>query len=322
MAGDWIAMRLDLYEDPAVAYMAERLGEREETIVGFLHRVWAWASRQCHDGTVTNVTLASLGRVTSLPNFPDLMVEAGWLEHGILENGKPYVRFPNWDRWMAESAKKRLLAAKRQAKKRHADVTDLSRSERDESVTTGEESREEKSKKKEIPPLSPQGEKQVDEASQVVVVVEGEQPEPEPQKPPEETLDKPPQNPPAVIETPPEFPEEVRDVCEAWLEYKRQRGHKYKQMGLKKLVTQVENGLRTQGAAAVRAALEHAMANNYQGWTFCVGKSGGGGQSRPITFGQQRQQNLVDMFARLKAQDDAASGGFTGLIGQQTGEVQ
>ena len=57
MAGDWIAMRLDLYEDPAVAYMAERLGEREEVIVGFLHRVWSWASRQCHDGSVTNVTL-------------------------------------------------------------------------------------------------------------------------------------------------------------------------------------------------------------------------------------------------------------------------
>lgn len=39
MAGDWIPMRLDLYEDPAVTFMAERLGEREEVVVGYLHRV-------------------------------------------------------------------------------------------------------------------------------------------------------------------------------------------------------------------------------------------------------------------------------------------
>lgn len=155
MAGDWIAMRLDLYEDPAVAYMAERLGEREEVIVGFLHRVWSWASRQCHDGSVTNVTLMSLGRVTALPDFPQLMVEAGWLEHGTDDNGRPFVRFPNWERWMAESAKKRLLAAKRQNKKRHADVTKTSRSERDKSVTRGEERREERDTTKVVSHVRP-----------------------------------------------------------------------------------------------------------------------------------------------------------------------
>jgi len=144
MAGDWIPMRLDLYEDPAVTYMAERIGQREEVVVGYLHRIWAWASRQCHDGSVTHVTLMSLGRVTSLPDFPQLMADAGWLEHGIDTDGKPYIRFPNWDRWMGESAKKRILAAKRQAKKRHGEVTKTSRSKRDKSVTREEERREER----------------------------------------------------------------------------------------------------------------------------------------------------------------------------------
>jgi hypothetical protein len=83
MAGDWIPMRLDLYEDPAVTYMAERIGQREEVIVGYLHRIWAWASRQSQDGCVKHVTLTSLGRVTSLPDFPQLMADAGWLEHGV-----------------------------------------------------------------------------------------------------------------------------------------------------------------------------------------------------------------------------------------------
>lgn len=153
MAGDWIPMRLDLYEDPAVTFMAERLGEREEVIVGFLHRVWSWASRQSHDGCVHCVTMMSLGRVTSLPNFPELMAEAGWLENGTDEAGRPFIRFPNWDRWMGESAKKRLSASRRKQKER---VTQMSQQVVtnvtkvcDKSVTTVQESREEKREEEE-----------------------------------------------------------------------------------------------------------------------------------------------------------------------------
>lgn len=164
MAGDWIPMRLDLYEDPAVAFMAERLGEREEVIVGFLHRVWSWASRQSQDGCVYCVTMMSLGRVTSLPNFPELMAEAGWLESGTDEVGRPFVRFPNWDRWMGESAKKRLSASRRKQKERVTQmsqevVTNVTRScdksvtnvtkVCDKSVTTVQESREEKKEEEE-----------------------------------------------------------------------------------------------------------------------------------------------------------------------------
>jgi hypothetical protein len=116
-------MRLDLYEDPAVTYMAERIGQREEVIVGYLHRIWAWASRQSQDGCVKHVTLTSLGRVTSLPDFPQLMADAGWLEHGVDTDGKPYISFPNWDRWLGESAKKRISASRRKQKER---VTEMS----------------------------------------------------------------------------------------------------------------------------------------------------------------------------------------------------
>lgn len=147
MAGDWIPMRLDLYEDPAVTYMADKLQCREETIVGYLHRVWSWASRQCHDGSVTNVTLMSLGRVTNVAGFPELMRDAGWLVETQDDQGRPCVVFPKWENWMSESAKKRLQDAKRQAKRRsgavsksHADVTKMSRSGCDKSVTTVQDS--------------------------------------------------------------------------------------------------------------------------------------------------------------------------------------
>lgn len=168
MAGDWIPMRLDLREDPSVIYMAEKLECREEVVVGYLHAIWSWASRQCHDGSVTNVTLLSLGRVTNLFGFPELMRDAGWLIEGTDDQGRPFIEFPNWDNWLSESAKKRLRDAKRQANYRkskekqakseadlcHASVTKMSQKVCDKSVTTGENSTEEnKEKKKEASPL-------------------------------------------------------------------------------------------------------------------------------------------------------------------------
>jgi hypothetical protein len=155
MAGDWIPMRLDICEDPAVIQMAEQLGIREEFVVGLLHKVWSWASRQCHGGRVTNVTLLSLERVTNVTGFTSIMRDAGWIAEERDEHGKPVVVFPKWDNWLSNSAKERLNAAKRQAKRRkegnsasHADVTEMSRSKRDKNVTTVQESTGEKSNKK------------------------------------------------------------------------------------------------------------------------------------------------------------------------------
>lgn len=254
MAGDWIAMRLDLYEDPAVAYMAERLGEREEVIVGFLHRVWSWASRQCHDGSVTNVTLMSLGRVTALPDFPQLMVEAGWLEHGTDDNGRPFVRFPNWERWMAESAKKRILAAKRQNKKRHADVTKKSRSERDKSVTREEERREERDTTKVVSHVRP-----TTEQVAAYCLERGNTVDPQ-----------------------------------AWMDHYTANGWKVGRNPMK------------DWKAAVRQWERNDLRTG-------SGKPSG----KPVTFGQQRQQNMVDLLAKLKAEDEA---GGQARIGQEAGK--
>jgi len=142
MAGDWIKMRIDLMEDPAVMQMADELGIREEAIVGYCHALWSWVSRQCHADTVTGVTLASLGRRINLPGFPELMCDVGWLEYD--ESGdRPVIRIPNWDRHLSQSAKKRANDANRQASRRKS-VTQASRSTCDNSVTREEKRREEK----------------------------------------------------------------------------------------------------------------------------------------------------------------------------------
>ena len=147
MAGDWIPMRLDLVEDPAVLEMADILDQPEEFIVGSLHRVWSWASRNCHCGTVTGVTILSLGRVTRNVEFIRAMVKVGWLIESTDESGRPCITFPKWENWLSGSAKERINNARNQRNSRKrkelaaaesSDVTNLSLSDSDKTVTTGQ----------------------------------------------------------------------------------------------------------------------------------------------------------------------------------------
>lgn len=162
MAGDWIKMRADLAEDPAVIGMASALGVDEDLIVGKLHRLWSWADRQSRDGHATGVTQIWIDRYIRCDGFAQAMVAVGWLE---VEGAS--VTFPNFDRHNGETAKTRALGTKRKQKQRSVDpvnvtqsVTYVSRTERDKSETREEKRREEK---EQVPPISPSGGHPVDE---------------------------------------------------------------------------------------------------------------------------------------------------------------
>jgi hypothetical protein len=160
MAGDWIPMRLDLCDDPAVLEMADIIDQPDEYVVGCLHKVWSWASRNCHDGTVTGVTILSLSRAVKLPTAVAAMAKVGWLTEGKGEDGRPFISFPKWENWLSKSAKARLQnsmnqrnarelknsQASKEVKERHDSVTELSLSDRDKTVTTEQKSTEEKKK--------------------------------------------------------------------------------------------------------------------------------------------------------------------------------
>jgi hypothetical protein len=222
MAGDWIPMRLDLCDDPAVLEMADIIDQPDEYVVGCLHKVWSWASRNCHDGTVTGVTILSLSRAVKLPTAVAAMAKVGWLVEGKGEDGRPFISFPKWENWLSKSAKARLqnsmnqrnarelkeLEAAKAAKERHDSVTALSLSDRDKTVTTVQKSTVEKSIE-EKPPLSPKG--------------ETAKPPKEPRKP-KETIgqfDIPPR-----LDSP-----EVREALEAWERMRRNIGHPIRDRG-------------------------------------------------------------------------------------------
>lgn len=222
MAGDWIPMRLDLCDDPAVLEMADIIDQPDEYVVGCLHKVWSWASRNCHDGTVTGVTILSLSRAVKLPTAVAAMAKVGWLIEGKGEDGRPFISFPKWENWLSKSAKARLqnsmnqrnarelkeLEAAKAAKERHDSVTGLSRSDSDKTVTTVQKITVEESIK-EKPPLSPKG--------------ETAKPLKEPRKP-KETIgqfDIPPR-----LDSP-----EVREALEAWERMRRNIGHPIRDRG-------------------------------------------------------------------------------------------
>ena len=111
MAGDWIKMRNDLADDPAVIKIAARLNLDEFAVVGRLHRLWSWADRQTTDGNALGVTEAWIDRYTSTPGFTAALIAVGWLT--LSGDG---ITFPKFGRHNGESAKKRALTAKRVAK--------------------------------------------------------------------------------------------------------------------------------------------------------------------------------------------------------------
>lgn len=123
MAGDWIKMRTDIHDDPAVVRMSDVLGLDEDTIVGKLHRLWSWADRHTIDGKTTGITEKWIDRYVAQQGFAQAMQDEGV---GWLVIVGDVIEFPNFDRHNGESAKLRAENALRQR---------LSRKMRDKGVT-------------------------------------------------------------------------------------------------------------------------------------------------------------------------------------------
>ena len=141
MAGDWIKMRTALAEDPAVISIASKLDMEEFAVVGRLHQLWSWADHQSRDGHASGVTQKWVDRYLERDGFAAALVEVGWL---IIDDTG--ITLPNFDRHNGETAKTRALGSKRKQKER-GNVTQeqgqMSRNERDKSVTREEKRREE-----------------------------------------------------------------------------------------------------------------------------------------------------------------------------------
>jgi hypothetical protein len=148
VAGDWIKFEKTTLTKPEILLLADRLGIHRLHAVGLCLSFWAWCDDQLGSCHAKSVTESMIDSVVGVTGFASALLEIGWLRS---RNGS--VEVPNLDRHISESAKNRALSGKRKAKSRHGNVTGMSRSERDKSVTREEKRREEV--KTEEPPYPP-----------------------------------------------------------------------------------------------------------------------------------------------------------------------
>ena len=148
MAGDWLKMRHDLADDPAVIRLASLCGLEEDAVIGKLFRLWSWADRHTHNGYAEGVGTGWVDRLARCEGFGATLVRVGWL----VEAGEG-LSFPRFDRHCSDTAKTRALDSKRKSDERS--VREMSGCEPDTNRTeTGLEKRK---RREELPPLPREG---------------------------------------------------------------------------------------------------------------------------------------------------------------------
>jgi len=158
MAGDWIKMRSNLWDDPRVAKLCDLTESGEAQIIGGLYWLWATADQHSEDGALLGLTSRSIDRKTGIKGFGDALISIGWLSGD--ENGVVIARFEEHN---GASAKTRLQTAQRVAKhKGNAQVTqqslpidDLGNGETVSTALPREEKRREEKKEPKTPWAAP-----------------------------------------------------------------------------------------------------------------------------------------------------------------------
>lgn len=111
MAGDWIKMRDNLWDDPRVIKIVDMTDSSEAAVIGSLYWLWSTADQHTEDGFMPSLTLRSIDRKTGVNGFAAAMCSIGWIEEksdGVL--------IVDFDKHNGTSAKKRCQTAKRVAK--------------------------------------------------------------------------------------------------------------------------------------------------------------------------------------------------------------
>ncbi len=118
MAGDWIKMRGNLWDDPRVAKLCDLTGQSEAAIIGGLYWLWATADQHTEDGCMPGLTLRQIDRKTGIQGFGAGLCAIGWLRDD--EQGVVLAKFEEHN---GTSAKRRCTDAQRKANSRNVSAS-------------------------------------------------------------------------------------------------------------------------------------------------------------------------------------------------------
>lgn len=149
MAGDWIKMRTNLWDDPRVTRLCDLTDQGEAAVIGGLYWLWAMADQHTEEGFLPGLTPRAIDRKTGVPGLGGALIEIGWVEE---QDGG--LRIVSFEEHNGASAKKRCTTAKRVANHRsgNGDVTHGALQQSNYGVT-GALAREEKSREEVSPSL-------------------------------------------------------------------------------------------------------------------------------------------------------------------------
>lgn len=123
MAGEWIKMRTNLWDDPRVSRLCDLVEQPEAMVVGALYWLWSMADEHSEDGLLPGLTLRAIDRKTGVLGIGQSLVQIGWLLES--EAGIEVVKF---DEHNGVSAKRRCMEAQRKAKSRNVSAPDADNS--------------------------------------------------------------------------------------------------------------------------------------------------------------------------------------------------
>jgi hypothetical protein len=145
MAGDWIKMRSNLWDDPRVARIVDATDTSEAAVVGALYWLWATADQHTEDGVLSGMSLRALDRKTGVQGFGAALVAIGWLaEHS---EGVQVVRFEEHN---GKSAKRRCSESVRKMSARDADKTQTSDGQKEDDAPQSCAPREREREREEV----------------------------------------------------------------------------------------------------------------------------------------------------------------------------
>lgn len=131
MAGEWIKVRTNLWDDPRIGQLCEMTDQGEAAVIGGLYWLWATADEHSSDGLLTGMTTKTIDRKTGVQGLGAALVAIGWLIEN--EQGVTVSRF---DEHNGASAKQRAQTAKRVANhKDNAKVTQQALAEQQQTVS-------------------------------------------------------------------------------------------------------------------------------------------------------------------------------------------
>jgi hypothetical protein len=142
MAGDWIKMRVDLWNDPRVVRMMSALNADKATVCGALFRTWSLADQYTEDGRLVGYTSDALDSEISVKGWSHVLQTVGWLK--VEANA---VIVPRFDEHNGQSAKRRVMERERKRRSRDSPPTvrktsasksDRKRLREEKSESTGE----------------------------------------------------------------------------------------------------------------------------------------------------------------------------------------